>query len=212
MKKHAVALAVCLVLLAVVPPALAQHASDSHSPDAAESHSKDSGGHGDRGIWWKWANFAILAGGLGYLIAKKAPAFFESRTQAIQKGILEARTAREQAEARARQIQQHLDNLESEIEGLRRSAREESAAEEARLRAETEDSIHKIKVRAEQELAAAVKSATQDLKSHAAELAIELARQKVRERMTGPVNDSLVHSFVADLGRVAPSQSEPEVN
>jgi F-type H+-transporting ATPase subunit b len=212
LKKPAIAFTICLLLLAAVPAVLAQHASETHGSGGAESHGKDSGHHGDSGIWWKWANFAILAGGLGYLIAKKAPAFFQSRTQTIQKDILEARAMREQAEAKAAGIQRRLDSLSSEIDDLRRSGREELAAEEARLRAETVESIRKIKARAEQEFAAAVKTASQELKSHSAELAIELARQKIRSRMTAQVDDSLVRSFVADLGRRGPGQTEREVN
>ena len=34
---------------------------------------------------WKWANFLILAGGLGYLIGKSAPGMFRNRTSEIQK-------------------------------------------------------------------------------------------------------------------------------
>ena len=52
-------------------------------------------------IWWKWANFALLAGGLGYLISKHAGPFFRSRTEEIQKGIQDAAKVRAEAEARA---------------------------------------------------------------------------------------------------------------
>jgi F-type H+-transporting ATPase subunit b len=212
LKKSAIAFTIGLLLLAAAPAVFAQHASQTHGSGAAQSRGEDSGQHGDSGIWWKWANFAILAGGLGYLIAKKAPAFFESRTHAIQKDILEARAMREQAEAKAAEIQRRLDNLSSEVDGLRHAGREELAAEEARLRAETAESIRKIKARAEQELAAAVKTASQELKSHAADLAIELARQKIRSRMTAQIDDSLVRSFVTDLGLRGHGQTEGEVN
>ena len=46
-------------------------ATDAHG--AAEHKSE---GPQEVSIWWKWANFAVLAGGLAYLISKNAPAYF----------------------------------------------------------------------------------------------------------------------------------------
>ena len=56
-------------------------------------------------IWWKWANFAVLAAGLGYLVAKNAGPFFRSRSEEIQKGIKDAAQVRAEAEARASAIE-----------------------------------------------------------------------------------------------------------
>ena len=39
---------------------------------------------------WKWANFVVLAGALGYLIGKKGGPFFAARSVKIRKDIVEA--------------------------------------------------------------------------------------------------------------------------
>jgi F0F1-type ATP synthase membrane subunit b/b' len=39
---------------------------------------------------WKWANFLVLAGGIGYLIGKKGGPFFAARSVKIRKDIVEA--------------------------------------------------------------------------------------------------------------------------
>ena len=36
---------------------------------------------------WKWANFAILAAGIGYLLVKQAGPYFAARSTEIRKGI-----------------------------------------------------------------------------------------------------------------------------
>lgn len=148
---------------------------------------------------WKWANFALLAAGLGYLIAKKAPAFFQGRTADIRKGIAEAAGLKAGADARAAEIERRMASLGAEVEALRATARQEMEAENQRLRAETERHLAKIQEQAEQEIASAAKAARQELKSHAAELAIRLAERQLRGRMTAEAEQGLVAGFVHDL-------------
>ena len=176
----------------------AQHESGHKAAEPAESH--ESGGHGGGSMTgWKWANFALLAGGLGYLIAKKAPEFFRGRTSEIQKGITEAARLKADADARAAEIERRIANLGAEVEALRAGAREEMDAETERLRAETAQQFAKIRAQAEQEIASASKAARTDLKAYAAELAIGLAEQQLRVRMTAQAERGLVAGFVKDL-------------
>ena len=84
---------------------------------------------------WAWANFAILAGVLGYLIVKKGGPWFASRSQAIRKGIADAEEIRRKAEASAAEVDRRLAGLETEIEacartriGSRRPKRSESGS------------------------------------------------------------------------------------
>jgi len=148
---------------------------------------------------WKLANFILLAGGLGYLIYKKGGAFFRARSEQIRKGIAEAARFKEEAEARYADIEQRLAGLTAEIEHLRKTAREESAAEGERVRLETERNLKKIQAQAEQEIASASKAARQDLRAYSAELAIRLAEQRIRARMTAEIEDQLVASTIAEL-------------
>ena len=148
---------------------------------------------------WKWANFLVLAGGIGYVIGKNAGPMFAARSLQIRKDIVEAEGVRQDAEARAAEVDRRLANLEMEIAALREEARREAESETRRLEEHTAAEIGKIQAHAEQEIAAAAKSARVELKRYSAELAIGLAERKVRERMTPEVQDSLVQSFVRDL-------------
>jgi len=148
---------------------------------------------------WKWANFALLAGGLGYLIAKKAPAFFQGRTAQIRKGIADAAKFKADAEARAAGIEKKVAELGAEIEALRAGARKESEAEYERLREETARQFAKIQAQAEREIASAAKAARMELKAQAAELAIGLAEKQLLGRITAEAGRGLVAGFVKDL-------------
>jgi F-type H+-transporting ATPase subunit b len=176
-------------------PCLAQQGSTAH-----ESTGESSGeAHHDPVTGWKWINFAILTIALGYLISKKGGAFFDSRTRAVRESIAAAEQLRKEAEARAAEMQGRLDSLGAEIEELRRRAGQEMAAEGERVRRETEEGMKKIHAQAEHAIDAAVKSARQELKAYSALLALQVAEQKIRSRLTPDVEARLVRSFVTGL-------------
>ncbi|MDP8980970.1 MAG: hypothetical protein M3O35_10300 [Acidobacteriota bacterium] len=160
---------------------------------------------GDQWIWWKWANFLILAGGLGYLVSKSAPAFFRNRSEEIQSGIVEAGKLRRDAEARAAAIELRTASLQSEIEGIRANARAEMEAEGERIRRETEHQIRRIQEQAQQELAALSKLAREELKTYAGTLALDMAEQRIRGRLDASTQNRLVQVFVHDLQRASAS-------
>jgi F-type H+-transporting ATPase subunit b len=155
---------------------------------------------------WKWANFFILAGILGWLIAKNAPAFFRSRTEEIQRGIAEAARIREDALARAAKMEARMASLQSEIEHLRADSKADMARETARLRSETETHLARIQTRGEQQIESVVKHAQRDLRIHSAQLALQLAEQRIRARMSGETQNALFDGFLKHLDEAARTQ------
>jgi F-type H+-transporting ATPase subunit b len=168
---------------------------------AARSFAAEEGGaEGDASLeMWKWANFLVLAAGIGYLIGKNAGPFFDARSMKIRKDMVEAGEVRNEAEARAAEMDRRLANLQNEIAALREEAQRETRAETERQAQQTASDIAKIQAHAEQEIAAAAKAARSELKRYTAELAVGLAEQKVRARMTPQTEDALVRNFAQDL-------------
>ena len=166
------------------------------------AHSEQSGEHGgaDNQTFWKIATFAVLAGALGYAAAKNGGPFFRSRTAEIQQGINDSRKMREEAEARAANMEARMANLGAEIEHLRKTARAEAEAEAQRIRQETQRDLARVQEQADQEMESAVKAAQMTLRQHAASLAVSLARQKAEGRITEANQDHLVRTFAATAG------------
>lgn len=148
---------------------------------------------------WKWANFILLAGGIGYLIRKNAPPFFAARSQKISQDMIASQKLRAEAEARAADVDRRLANLDIDIAALRAESQAEIASETERLGKHTAAEIAKVQAHAKQEIESAGKAARMELKRYAAELAINLAESKIRARMTPETQDSLVSGFVHDL-------------
>ncbi len=168
----------------------------------APAFAAEEGGHGgmkEPSIWWKWANFAVLVGGLGYLVSKHAPAYFESRNKEIRGGLREARKLREESDARVADIERRVSRLGADMDAMREAAKHEMAAEAERIRLETEKILAKVQANAEQEIAAATKFALHDLKVYSADLAIQLAAARVRDHLNPATQDKLVTDFVGQL-------------
>jgi F-type H+-transporting ATPase subunit b len=147
----------------------------------------------------KIANFVILAALIGYFVGKNAGPFFAARSAGIRKDMDESLRQSQEAQARAAAVEQRISQLEVEIASLRAEAEKEIQAEAERVTRHTAEEIAKVQVHAEQEIASAGKAARMELKRHAAELALTLAEQKVRARMTPEAQESLVKGFVQNL-------------
>jgi len=154
---------------------------------------------GDPWIWWKWLNFLILAGGLGYLISKHAPALYQARSREIQQAMTDAAKAAKDAEVQAAGIEQRLRNIQAEIENLRQSARAEMEAEGERIRKETEHHLARIQEQSVQEIALMTRAGRDELRRYSAELALGLSVQRIQARMTPEIQQRLVDGFLDDL-------------
>ncbi len=146
-----------------------------------------------------WVNFVILAIGLGYLIKKYGAPFFAARSARIEREIVEAAKTRQDAEARSAEVDRRLANLATDLAALRTESRQELDSLERLANSKRSAEIAKIQSNAEQEIATAGKAARLELKRFSAELAVQMAGEKIRARMTPDAQESLVREFVKNL-------------
>jgi F0F1-type ATP synthase membrane subunit b/b' len=182
-------LILCLIL-SLAPVVLAQEPQASGNSKEPTS---------DPWIWWKWANFALLAGVLGYLANKHAGSYFRGQTEEIQRGIVEAGKMKAEAEAQAARIAQRLSGIQSEIDQLRAYAHTEMAAEAERLKNDTKRAVERQLQQTQQELELMAKAARHELKGFSADLALGLAEQRIRASLNAGSQDGLVNAFIKDL-------------
>jgi F-type H+-transporting ATPase subunit b len=190
------------------PAAGAEHGAAAGAHGAPAGHGEaagrgeaehKSGGPAEVSVWWKWANFAILAGGLGYMIAKNAPAYFATRNEEIRKGLEEGAELQREANARTAAMEARLKNLEAEISELRTKAKAEIANEGDRVQAETAAAVAKIQAHAENEIASAAKNERAVLKTYAADLALKMAEEKLRGQLSSQADAGLIQGFLKGL-------------
>jgi len=199
MRKRLLGIALFASLCLLPVPAFSQESPATGN----SSSSSESGGGEDLGL--KWLNFAILAVGLGYLVAKHAPAFFSARTEAIQKAIKDATGLKMDADFRASEIDRKMATLSAEISKLRAAAEVEMLAEQQRLTKETGQSLSQIQRHEAQEIASLEHNARLELRRHTAELAVSIAASRLRDSLTPAGHEALVGRFA---GQVSARQPE----
>jgi F-type H+-transporting ATPase subunit b len=143
-------------------------------------------------------NIVILFGGIGYGLLKVLPKAFRNRSTAIQKHLVDARTATEEATARLSSVEDRLSKLDDQIAAMRAQAEADSARDEQRILASVEDEKNKILAAAESEIQSATTLARREIQKYAAELAIEQAARKLV--VTAETDRLLVESFAHKLG------------
>lgn len=152
-------------------------------------------------IIWQSINFVILVALLGWLVVKQGGPMLAARSKEIGEGLAAGEIAKAEADARAVQVQAKLSRLETEIAAMRAGAKEECEREADRIRRETQAEIARIHVQAEHEVESAGKQARMEVQRAAAKMAIELAEQKVRARMSPEIQAALLQGFLTDLPR-----------
>jgi F-type H+-transporting ATPase subunit b len=169
-------------------------AAEESSPDATET---------PVGLVFRWLNFVLVFGALGYLVGKFGGPYFRARAQAIAQAIAAAGETRAQAEREAQQAAEKLASVQTEIEEMRRAAVRDSAAEKERIRALAEREASKIADAARAEIEAAERAGRQELRAIGARLATERAARIVREQMSGAASAALFQAFLGELERSA---------
>ena len=163
------------------------------------------------GTVFKWLNFAVVFGALGYLLARKAPPMFRARADQIAVGIESAQAAKAEADRQLREAEAGLSRLDAETAAMRDALKKEFEDEAQRLRLAGKQEIERIDRAADVEIAAARRVAHRELRELAARLASGRAAVLVAQQMTPGLRAMFMQRFVEELP-AAPASGEGRVN
>lgn len=161
-------------------------------------------GGGDR--WGPWLtigrlfNLALVIGVLVWIARKPLANFYASRTATIREQLAEAQKARQEAEAKLAEVETRMSQLDTELRAMKEAAEKEGQEEYARLNAAAERDAQKVIERARQEIEGMTRAAEIELKAHAAELAVQLAEERIRQEISSEDRDRLFTRFVTKIG------------
>jgi F-type H+-transporting ATPase subunit b len=167
----------------------------SAPPPQGEAEGKREG----RELLYKFINVSLLVGALAFLLRKPLADFFAQRSASIRKGLEEGRKALEASQAQLKAVEEKLQHLGEEIASFKASAAREMEAERQRLKLAAAEEAEKILQAARARTEVAVRAAKLELKSYAAEQAVELAEAIVRQRLDEAGRKKLVSDFLAGV-------------
>ena len=168
-----------------------EHATEEH----AEEHSVWAG------LLWPTVNFAILVGGLWYFFGTPIASYLRDRHSSIRKDLVEAATIKATAAAQLAEIDKKLQALPGEIDALRTRGAEEIAAEEARIAALATAERERLLEQTRREIEVQLRLAKRELVEHAADLAVQLAGERIQNQITPSDQQRIVDRYVEDVKR-----------
>jgi F-type H+-transporting ATPase subunit b len=172
---------------------------DHSLASARAAEGEETGKKTGRELIYKFINLALLVGVLAYVLRKPLADFFAERSASIRKGLEEGRKALEVSQAQLKAVEEKLLHLEEEIAAFRASAGREMEAERQRLKLAAAEEAEKILQSARAQTEVAVRAAKLELKSYAAEQAVELAEEIIRQRLDEAGRKKLVGEFLAQV-------------
>lgn len=157
--------------------------------------------HGGGGMefFGKVLNFAVLFGGLAFILIKPLRAFFRNRTDQVRKVLEDSEAEKRRAEEMLEEARTRLASLASEVEAVKKAAETEGRAEQENIRRLAAEEAEKIKRLAKADMEAQVRAGVLELKRHAAGLAVERAMERIRERLTPEAQIGLIDRSIENL-------------
>jgi F-type H+-transporting ATPase subunit b len=147
----------------------------------------------------KVVNFLVLFGGLALVARKPIKAMLAKRTAEVGETIRQAGSSRAEAQARAEASRAKAAGLADEVRGLKTSAAEEGRRETARIAGAAAEEAERLRKFTRQELEEQVRRGVLELKSYAAARATDLARERIRKRLTPKAQAALIDKSIDRL-------------
>jgi F-type H+-transporting ATPase subunit b len=194
---------VCLLALWIVGAAAPLAAQPEAGHAAGEKHSEEPHGDSLVNVIARLVNFGVLAGALVYLLRSPLAGYLADRGAQIRGDLVNAAEMKQAAAAQIDEIDRKMKALPGELEALRHQGVEEIAAEEARIQAAAAAERDRLLEQARREIDLQVKVAERELVSHAADLAVGVATERIKKSITDEDQHRLVDRYVQQLGSAA---------
>lgn len=149
---------------------------------------------------WKFINLAIFVAFLIYVLKKPLGDAFKQKREAIRADLIKAEEEKKAALAKLTSAEARLASLDNERQLVLNKAKKEADAEKARLAEQTDSDVSKLREQTESELARVFQQTKAELKRFSAEESVRLAEEKLRSKIDGAADASLVRSGIQAIG------------
>ena len=198
-----------LAALAVVTPAAAQtpqelptaQSQPEHAPPAEAGHaeSAEAAGGGWAAVIAKAVNFSILAGALVYFLRVPMMGYLNGRIGKVREDLVTAAETRDAATRQLAAIDAKLAALPAELEALKKRGAEDLAAERVRIEQEAQTERQRLLEHTQREIDMRLRVAKRELLVAAADLAVNVASERIRTSITPDDQARLVDRYASQL-------------
>lgn len=147
-------------------------------------------------LFWPAVNFAILVGVLYYFFKSPFLDYLRERGTSIRRDMHDAAALKRSAEAQMAEIDRKLKALPGEIAALKQRGLEDTAAEEQRIAREAAAERDRLLEQARREIEFQVRIAKREILEHAANVAVDLAADRIKTAITPADQDRLADGYL----------------
>lgn len=155
-------------------------------------------GHGGNALWHA-LNLILLVGVLVYVGRKPLQEFFSGRRREIETNLQRSAALLAESESRLGEWNRRMQRLDQEVEEIRQGARERAAAERDRILADAQVAAERVRRDAGAAIEQETRRARNELRQEATALALDLASDLLRQRMTAEDRARLVDEFIQKI-------------
>jgi len=163
----------------------------------AASASEGGGGLGH--FMWEVANLLLLVGVLVYLARRPVMNYLAERRDLIRNNLETSEKLLADSEARLVEWNRRAAQLDAEIASIREAAHKSAEQEAAAIVAEAHAASERIRTSAHNAVDGELRRARTTLRKEAAQLAVELAANLLREQITDADRDRMLGEFVRKI-------------
>jgi F-type H+-transporting ATPase subunit b len=147
----------------------------------------------------KVVNFVILGGVLVYFLKTPISTYLASRETHIRQDLVMASDMRATASAQLAEIDRKLKALPAELEALKVQGAEDVKAEQTRIAQAAAAERERLIAQTRREIDSRLRTARRQLTEHAAELAVQIAEERIKRSITTDDQLRLVDRYAAQL-------------
>lgn len=191
------------ITVSAASPATVAAIPDSQEQKAPVSEAAEPGHEAEGGGWLpviaKAFNFAILVAVLVYFLKAPLLSYLSGRVTRVRQDLVAAAETRDTATRQLADIAEKLKALPAEIEALKQRGAEDIAAERVRIEQAAEAERQRLLLHTEREIEMRFRVARRELIEHAADLAVQLASERVRRSITPEDQARLFDRYASQL-------------
>lgn len=161
----------------------------------------------------KAINFFILFGGLAYILFKPIRNFLYGRAVKIDRSLKDVEDSRRKEELKLEEVKNRLRRLEEEITKIKKESEIEGQREKDRIIKDAQREAEKVRHFAKEDIEMLTRAGIQELKEYTAELATELAQQRIKKKMTDETQSLFIDKSIFRLEKLyEKSDSNKEIH
>ena len=173
-----------------------EHAGAGAAHGAEAAHGSE---HPIRDLVAKLLNFGILVGVLVYFLKTPIAGYLSGRSAQIRQDLIAAAEMRKTATAQLEEIQKQLSELPAELTALKSRGEEDVRAEKIRIADTAKAERERLLEQTRREIAMRLRTARRELTEYAAELAVDVAHDRIQRTITPEDQLRLVDRYTAQL-------------